>query len=252
MNTDTLPIFLRDLELLTVAREYEDAITRAEADNWGYRRFLHHLVESEANERLVRRAQRLLESSGLPKTETLARLDPAQFPEKARRLLPTLQSGEFARRGDTICAFGLPGTGKSAYVCALCYDLVQHHRMKVLFLPAFKLVNMLLLAKRNLELPRLLAKLNRFDVVICDDISYITQTLQENDVLFSFFSERYEKQKCVIVTSNLVFSEWDRIFKNPMTAAAIVDRLVHRGIQFEFEGLKGESFRAAEARKRQL
>ncbi len=114
-------------------------------------------------------------------------------------------------------------------------------------MPAFKLVTKLLLARRELQLPACLARLNRFDAVIIDDISYITQTIEENDVLFAFFAERYERQKSVIVTSNLVYSQWGQIFKNSMTAAAIIDRLIHRGTQLEFEG---ESFRARAAKER--
>lgn len=247
MSTDSLPIFLRGLGLTTIVREHEAAITRAEADNWGYRRFLQHLVETETNERLTRRIERLVKESGLPASETLARLAPEKFPDKACRLLPTLRTGEFVRRGDAICVFGLPGTGKSAYVCALCRDLVEQHQVKVLFLSAFKLVTRLLAAKRDLALPALLTKLNRFDVVIVDDISYITQSIEENDVLFALFAERYEQHKSVIVTSNLVPSQWDQIFKNPMTAAAIIDRLVHRGYQLEFTGA---SFRAQAAKAR--
>jgi len=250
MNADALPLFLRTLGLTTIAREHEAAIAQAETDNWGYRRFLRHLVETESNARLARRIERLLKESALPAHETLDALDPAKFAPQPRRLLPTLRSGEFVRRGEALCAFGLPGTGKSAYVCALCRDLVEQHQLKVLFLPAYKLVTRLLVAKRDLQLPAALAKLNHFDAVIVDDISYITQTIEENDVLFAFFAERYERQKSVIVTSNLVYSQWDQIFKNAMTAAAIVDRLVHRGTQLEFDG---ESFRAraAKDRKRQ-
>ena len=250
MSADALPLFLRSLGLFAMEREHEAAITSAETDNWGYRRFLRHLAETEANARLARRVERLLKESGLPNHETLAALDPAKFSPQPRRLLPTLRTGEFVRRGDSLCAFGLPGTGKSAYVCALCRDLVEQHQLKVLFMPAFKLVTKLLVARRELQLPAALAKLNRFEVVIVDDISYITQTIEENDVLFAFFAERYDRQKSVIVTSNLVYSQWGQIFKNYMTAAAIVDRLVHRGTQLEFVG---ESFRAraAKDRKRQ-
>jgi len=124
---------------------------------------------------------------------------------------------------------------------------VEQHQLKVLFQPAFKLVTRLLVAKRDLQLPAALTKLNRFEVIVVDDISYITQTVEENDVLFAFFAERYERQKSVIVTSNLVYSQWGQIFKNSMTAAAIIDRLIHRGTQLEFEG---ESFRARAAKER--
>ena len=158
-----------------------------------------------------------------------------------------MRSSEFVRRGDALCAFGLPGTGKSAYVCALCWELIEQHQLKVLFLSAFKLVSRLLAAKREFGLPALLTRLNHYDIIVVDDISYITQSIEENDVLFAFFAERYGRQKSVAVTSNLVPSQSDQIFKNPMTAAAIIDRLVHRGYQLEFAG---EPLRAQAANAR--
>ena len=246
--TDTLPTVLRRLGLSTIVREHEALIQQAESANWGYRRFLLQIAEREDQERCTRRVARLSKDSGIPAEFTLTLLDPVKIPPQPRRLLPTLRSGDFVRRGDTICAFGLPGAGKSAYCGALCRDLIEQYQMKVLFLAAYKLVNRLRQAKCDLQLPTYLAKLNGYDVVICDDISYITQTIEENDVLFAFFAERYEKQKSTIVTSNLVFSQWDQIFKNSMTAAAIIDRLVHRGVQLDF-GKESLRANAAKARR---
>jgi DNA replication protein DnaC len=249
MSTESLPILLRSLGLTTLARDYPEAIVRAEAENWGYQRFLHQLTEGELNERLRRRIERLLKESALPPDQNLALIDQAKLPDKARRQLPSLLSGDFIRRGDNLLAFGLPGRGKTLFCAALGRELIQRHQLKVLFVPTFKLVNQLLVAKRDLKLPGLLAKLQRFDAVICDDLGYVSQAQDEMEVLFTFFAERYERQKSVLITSNLVFSQWDQIFKNPMTAMAAVDRLVHRGIILEFSG---ESFRAKAAKDRRL
>lgn len=101
-------------------------------------------------------------------------------------------------------------------------------------MPAFKLVQDLLAAKRDLELPRALKKLDRFDVLILDDIGYIKQRPDEVEVLFTLMAERYERRS-LIITSNLVFSEWDQIFQNPMTTAAAIDRLVHHSVILEFD-----------------
>jgi len=247
MSASTLPILLRSLGLTTLARDYPDAITRAEADNWGYLRFLHQLTEGELNERLRRRIERMLKESALPPGQNLAVIDQAKLPEKARRQLPSLLSGDFVRRGDNLLTFGLPGRGKTLFCAALGRELIQRHQLKVLFLPTFKLVNLLLIAKRDLKLPALLTKLHRFDAIICDDLGYVSQAQDEMEVLFTFFAERYERQRSVLITSNLVFSEWDKIFKNPMTAMAAVDRLVHRSIILEFSG---ESLRAKAAKDR--
>ena len=118
----------------------------------------------------------------------------------------------------------------------------------VLFVPTFRMLDRLLRAKRDLELERELRRLDRFEVLILDDIGYVQQTREEVEVLFTLLSERYERRS-VIITSNLVFSEWDRIFKDPMTTVAAIDRVVHHSIILEF-GQDMTSVRAEHAAKR--
>lgn len=235
MSADSLPLLLRALTLTTIAREHENARGQAEAENWGYRRYLQYLVEAESNERLRRRIERLLKDSGLPPGKTLASLEEGKLPDKVRRQLPTLIDADFIRRGDNLLCFGLPGRGKTHCVAALGREWIQRHQLKVLFLPTFKLVSQLLTAKRDLKLPSALAKLDRFDAIILDDLGYVQQAREEMEVLFTFLAERYEK-KSVVITSNLVFSQWDQIFKDPMTTMAAIDRLVHHATILEFTG----------------
>ena len=104
----------------------------------------------------------------------------------------------------------------------------------MLFVPTYQLVQDLLAAKRDLELPRALRKLDNYDLLILDDIGYVQQNPDEIEVLFTLLAERYERRS-TLITSNLVFSEWDRIFKNPMTTAAAIDRLVHHSVILEFD-----------------
>ena len=235
MSADSLPLLLRALTLTTIAREHENARGQAEAENWGYRRYLQYLIEAESNERLRRRIERLLKDSGLPSGKTLASLEEGKLPDKVRRQLPTLIDADFIRSGDNLLCFGLPGRGKTHCVAALGREWIQRHQLKVLFLPTFKLVSQLLTAKRDLKLPSALAKLDRFDAIILDDLGYVQQAREEMEVLFTFLAERYEK-KSVVITSNLVFSQWDQIFKDPMTTMAAIDRLVHHATILEFTG----------------
>ena len=244
MSAETNAMLLRSLGLTTAARLDTELMRRAEAENWGYVRYLKRLLEEECNERLRRRIERLRKQSGLPPDKTLAQVNEARLPEKVRRQLPTLLSGEFIRRGDNLLCFGLPGRGKTLFVAALGHELVTRHQLKVLFTPTFKLVTQLLAAKRDLRLPSLLAKLDRIDVVILDDLGYVQQSREEMEVLFTFLAERYEKRS-VIITSNLVFSQWDQIFKDPMTTMAAIDRLVHHAVILEFTG---DSHRAQSAK----
>ena len=148
---------------------------------------------------------------------------------------PTLLEGGFIERAENLLVFGLPGRGKTHFLCALGRELVLRHACTVYFTPTFKLVQQLLTAKRELRLDKLLKKLDRFEAVILDDLGYVQQSREEMEVLFTFLAERYERRS-VLVSSNLVFSKWDQIFKDPMTTLAAVDRLVHHAIILEFDG----------------
>lgn len=247
MSAASLPLLLRAMRLPTIAREHEEATRRAEAENWGYARFLSFLFEAEANERLQRKIQRQLNESNLPAGKTIESLDEKKLPDKIRRQLPTLLESDFVRRGDNLLCFGLAGRGKTHLVAAIAREWICRHQLQVLFVPAFRLVSQLLAAKRDLKLPQAIARLQRFDAVVIDDIGYVQQSREEMEVLFHFLAERYEK-KSVVITSNLVFSQWDQIFKDPMTTMAAVDRLVHHATILEFTG---DSVRANAAKQRQ-
>jgi DNA replication protein DnaC len=245
---DSLEHILRALGLQVMQREAAAVTTQAEQQNWGYRRFLQHLADLEVAERLSRRIALLLKRAEIPREFTLARLDQTRVPEKPRRLLPTLLTGDFVRRGDNLLCFGLPGRGKSFYCGAICRELIQQHEMKTWFVPSYKLVSQLLLVKSQHQLPQTLERLGKLDAICIDDIGYVQHTAEEMEVLFTFLAERHQQQKTVMVTSNLVFSQWDQIFKNPMTAMAAVDRLVHRSVILEFERKKSNREEEAEQR----
>jgi DNA replication protein DnaC len=243
-TSESLSVLLRALKLPTVARLSEEIASKAEKEGWTYGKYLHHLAMLEVHERRQRRIERLQRESDLLPGKTLATLDRTKLPTKVAKTLPTLCEGSFVERGDNVLAFGLPGRGKTHVVCAIGHELVQRG-YRVLFTPTYALVQRLLAAKRDLRLERELALLDAIDAVILDDIGYVQQSREEMEVLFTFLAERYERRS-VLITSNLVFSEWDRIFKDPMTTAAAIDRLVHHSVVLD---LTGESVRAEEAAK---
>jgi DNA replication protein DnaC len=193
---------------------------------------LCELFEAEAGDRRERRIERLRRASNLPPGKTLATLDEKRLPASLRHKITDLTSGDFLERADNVLAFGRPGAGKSHVAAAIGHVLVEHGR-SVLFTPTYRLVQELLAAKRDLDLPRALRRLDGFDLLILDDIGYVQQSQEEMEVLFTLLSERYERRS-VLITTNLVFSEWDRIFKNPMTTAAAIDRVVHHSVILEF------------------
>lgn len=193
---------------------------------------LVEVFEMEAQDRKDRRIERLRRASKLPPGKTFETMDLDRLPRKLVAKLRELAKGQFIDRADNVLAFGLPGVGKSHAACAIGHELVATGR-SVLFTPTYEIVQHLLAAKRDLELPRALAKLDAFEVVLLDDIGYVKQDPDEIEVLFTLMAERYERRS-MIITSNLVFSNWDQIFKNPMTTAAAIDRVVHHSTILEF------------------
>ena len=246
MSAEGLSLLWRSLRLPTIAAIWEESVTRAERGNWGYRRLLQHLCESETQDRRERKMNRLLKDSGLPEGKTLGNLEERLVPPKIRRLLPTLLEGHFVERAENVLVFGLPGRGKTHFLAAVGRELVLRHRYAVLFTPTFKLVQGLLAAKKALRLESELERLDRCRVVILDDLRYVQQDREEMEVLFTFLAERYERRS-VMLSSNLPFSKWDQVFKDPMTTMAAIDRLVHHALILEFSG---ESLRAQKAKEK--
>lgn len=244
---ESLAMLMRALKLPAFARYAEEIAQKAEREGWTFGQYLHHLAELEVHERRRRRVDRYLKASDLPREKTLATLTRSRLPPKVAKILPTLCEGTFVERGDNVLAFGLPGRGKTHLVCAIGNELIQRG-YRVLFTPTFALVQRLLAAKRDLRLEKELATLDAFDAVICDDIGYVQQSREEMEVLFTFLAERYERRS-VIITSNVVFSEWDRIFKDPMTTAAAIDRLVHHSVILEMTGTSVRADAAEQAKK---
>ena len=242
---DGVEVLLRSLKLPGFVSCHQEAARSAEEQGWGYTAYLRHLCEVELEERRLRRIERNLRRSRLPSEKTLATLDLSRLPAKVRRQVSPLCEGGFVERAENLLAFGLPGRGKSHLLCAIGHELIQRG-YTVYFTPAYVLVQRLLAAKRELELERELRRLDTFDAVLIDDIGYIQQDREEMEVLFTFLSERYERRS-VMITSNLVFSQWDKIFKDAMTTAAAIDRLVHHAVILE---LTGSSYRNEAARRR--
>ncbi len=236
-------MLLRSLKLPSFVASHEELAQQAERDGWPHVEYLGRLVELEISERRQRRIERLRKGSGLPEDKTIGSLKVEKLPPKVRRQVPALCEGGFIHRAENVLAFGLPGRGKTHMMAAIGHELV-HRGYAVLFTPAYRLVQRLLAAKRDLLLDRELKRLDAYDAVILDDLGYVQQDREEMEVLFTFLSERYERRS-VMITSNLVFSQWDQIFKNPMTTMAAIDRLVHHAIILE---MAGPSIREEEAK----
>jgi DNA replication protein DnaC len=236
---------LRALKLPSFLAYHGEMAKRAEKGGWSFGKYLEELVDLELEERRRRRIERLQRASGLPSDKTLGTFDLSRLPAAVKRQVPTLCEGGFVERAENLLAFGLPGRGKTHLLCAIGHELVQRG-VRVQFVSAHRLVERLLAAKRDLKLEQELRRLDAVDAVLLDDIGYIQQGREEMEVLFTLLAERYER-RTVMITSNLVFSQWDRIFKDPMTTACAIDRVVHHATILE---LTGPSYRNEAAKRR--
>lgn len=236
---------LKELHLPMFREYHQEFAQSAAADELGYEEYLYELAQRECEIRRANKIVRLVKASKLPLEKTLQTFELKRLPLKIRRQAKVLSAGGFADRNENILAFGKPGSGKTHLLCGICHELARQGR-KVYFATCDLMVQELLRAKQELVLDKLLKKLGRFDVLMIDDFGYVKQNREEMEVLFTLLAHRYERGS-VLITSNLPFSKWEMIFKDPMTTAAAIDRLVHHSVILE---LNVSSYRAEQARKR--
>jgi DNA replication protein DnaC len=241
---DRLEAQLRQLHLPTMRLIYQEVARTAQQETLTYERYLLELVERECQHRQSRRINRLLQQSRLPLEKDLASFDLKRLPAALARQVRTVLEGNFVERRENLLLFGKCGSGKTHLLCALGQELVRSGR-PVYFTTCGLLVQELLVAKRDLKLSRLLKRLARYAVLIIDDLGYVQQSREEMEVLFTLLAERYERGS-VCLTSNLPFSKWESIFKDPITTAAAIDRLVHHSVILE---LNLPSYRLEQAKK---
>ncbi len=247
MNAESVPALVRGLEelCLPTMRAQHEAVTRqAIAESWSYTTYLLELVDQECQQRRQKRIERWLKASKLPLEKNWQTLDLKRLPLRVTQQLRGLLSGDFLDRQENVLLFGPPGSGKTHGLCAVSQELVRSGR-RVLFTKCGLLVQELLAAKRDLRLPATIKRLAQWEALFIDDLGYVQQSREEMEVLFTLLAERYERGS-ILVTSNLPFSKWEQIFKDPMTAAAAIDRLVHHSVIVE---MNVPSYRMEKAKK---
>lgn len=242
---EELESLLKTFHLPSFTQHYQNYARQSEKEKIDHVGYLYQLAKTESEDRIVRRNDKLLKQSKLPKGKRLEDFDLSRFAGISESQIKELSEGQCLDNAENILIFGNPGTGKTHLAAGLGREWCLRGR-HTLFTTASALVQDLLAAKRDLKLNNVLKKLEKFDAIIIDDISYIPQDREETDVLFVLLSERYE-QRSLVITSNLPFSKWDTVFKDAMTTMAAIDRLVHHSTVLE---LNGESYRVQAATRR--
>jgi DNA replication protein DnaC len=240
-----LRLYLKELHLPTVREVYDEAARMAEREHMSFEQYLLHVIERECEVRRTNRIGRLLRDSGLPLEKTFDTFNRDRLPRAQNAQVTSLLDGAFLERTENVLVFGRSGSGKTHLLSAIAHELIQRHEKRIRFTTCSILVQELLLAKRDLKLARYLKRMARYDGLIIDEVGYIQQNRDEMEVLFTLLADRYERGS-VLLTSNLPFSKWDQIFKDPTTTAAAVDRLVHHSIIIE---LNLDSYRLEASKK---
>jgi DNA replication protein DnaC len=227
-----VPIMLTELRLPTIKRLWSELAVQSNREGWPAERFLGVLLEQEMNERETRRLARARADSHLPPDKYLSSFDFDAVPTVSKAHVMALAEADgWIAQGHNVLAFGPPGVGKTHAVAGIGHALIDRG-YRVLFVRTSELIQRLQAARRDLRLPAELAKLDRFDLLILDDLSYARRDQAETSVLFELIAERYER-KSIAITANSPFSAWDEVFPDKAMTVAAVDRLVHHATILE-------------------
>lgn len=234
-----LGLMLTELRMPTVKRLAADLCQQSDKEGWPGQRLLEALFEHELAERENRRIDRHRAEANLSPDKRLSNFDFTAVPSVSKaQVMALAESQEWLERGANVLLFGPPGVGKSHLLNGLCHALIEAGR-RVYFARCSDLVQRLQAARRDLRLPQEMTKLDRFDLLVLDDLSYVRRDQAETSVLFELIAERYER-KSLAITANTPFSQWNEVFVEPAMTIAAVDRLVHHSTILE---MNVESYR---------
>ncbi len=243
VDAGRITLALNDLRLPAIKVLWPEFAARADKEGWPAARFLAALTEHELAERAGRRIQRHLEEARLPPGKSLDNFDFDAVPTVSKAQVMAMAAGDtWLAQGANLLMFGPPGGGKSHLAAALSLALIENG-WRVLFTRTTDLVQRLQTARRDLALEAAIDRLDKFHLLVLDDLAYVTKDQAETSVLFELISARYERRS-MLITANQPFGEWGRIFPDQSMTLAAVDRLVHHATIFE---MNVESYRRREA-----
>jgi DNA replication protein DnaC len=247
IDTARLSLMLGDLRLPGISKTWPGFAERADREGWPAARLLAALAEFEVAERSRRRIERHLVEARLPSGKTLDTFEFECVPMISKARVMALIAGDaWLKNGTNLLLFGGSGAGKSHLAAAISAGLIENG-WRVLFTDTSSLVQRLQLARRNLDLEGAIAKLDKYHLLVLDDLAYVSKDQAETSALFELISARYERRS-LIITANQPFGEWDKVFPDKAMTLAAIDRLVHHAIIFE---MNVESYRRKTAAGRQ-
>jgi DNA replication protein DnaC len=246
MKIAEIVLSLKALKLKEFAAQYQEVADKSMAENLSHVEYLKLLADVELEARHHKRIAQLLRTSRIPRRKDIKDFEVTRIPDLHVSTVKDLAKGDFIDRHENLLIFGNPGTGKTHLVIALTQEWCNMGR-RVLFTTAAELMQKLLKAKEKMEWNEYVRTINKNEVLVIDDISYVPCDRKETDLLFLLLASRYEHRSTVI-TSNLPFSQWGTIFKDEMTTAAAVDRLVHHATVLS---LNAQSYRKEKAKQNQ-
>jgi DNA replication protein DnaC len=242
---ETIDLLLKKLKLPAFTRHYQRHQEQAIEQGYGHIRYLSGLCEQEVADRYQKRVQSWSRDSNLPRAKSFANLHLTEISDAVQQKIIYLKDEcNWTDRAGNVLLIGPSGVGKSHIAAALSYQLIEKN-IRVKWFSALTLVQDLQQAKRDLNLMTAMTRLDKYQVIVIDDIGYVKKTDAETQVLFEFIAHRYESGS-LIITSNQPFSQWDQIFPDTMMTVAAIDRIIHHATIIEIEG---ESYRKKQSLK---
>lgn len=243
---ETIDLLLKELKLPAFIRHYQHHQEQAVEKGYGHVRYLSGLCEQEVADRYQKRVQNWTREAKLPLGKSFANLNLAELSASVQqRVIALKDQSEWAHQAGNVLLIGPSGVGKSHIAAAIAYHLIEQN-VRVKWFSAIALVQSLQLAKRDLDLMAAMTRLDKYQVIVIDDIGFVKKTDAETQVLFEFIAHRYESGS-LIITSNQPFSQWNNIFPDTMMTVAAIDRIIHHASIIEIEG---ESYRKKQSLKK--